>query len=214
MKNEDSYSQFLVKKQVKMFSYDGFTDLPLNHDKLKELIQHEMKQDRDLIDKASSAFVSFVRYYKEHTLQFIFSMKLLDIGHVANSFFLFKVPRVKEILGISLKTFVTDHTVKYEEVPYKDKNKEKQKEGLNQKRQEKLEWKEQKKQEDEDKMKQKRNVSKNQKKKRKAENDWNEWEELQKEENLFKKLKKGKISLKQFNDLVYNDSDFEEDESI
>ena len=121
----------------------------MDHEKLKEVIQHEMKQDRDLIDKASSAFVSFVRYYKEHALQFIFSMKLLDIGQVANSFFLFKVPRVKEILGISLKSFVTDHSVKYEEIPYKDKNKEKQKEGLNQKRQEKLEWKEQKKQEEE-----------------------------------------------------------------
>jgi hypothetical protein len=31
---------------------------------------------------------------------------------------------------------------------------------------------------------------------------------LQKEENLFKKLKKGKITLKQFNDQVY-DSDFD-----
>jgi hypothetical protein len=172
-----------------------------------------MKQDRDIIDKASSAFVSFVRYYKEHALQYIFSMKLLDIGHVANSFFLFKVPRVKEILGVSLKSFTTDNSVHYEEIPYKDKNKEKQKEGLNKKRQEKLEWKEQKKQEDEEKIKHKRNLSKHQKKKKKAENDWNEWEELKKEENLFKKMKKGKISLKQFNDLVY-DSDFDEEESI
>jgi len=39
-----------------------------------------MRQDRDIIDKASNAFVSFVRYYKEHALQYIFSMKLLDIG--------------------------------------------------------------------------------------------------------------------------------------
>jgi hypothetical protein len=69
-------------------------------------------------------------------------MKLLDIGEVANSFFLFRVPRVKEILNVSLKSFTTDHSVKYEEVPYKDKNKEKQKEGVNKKRQEKHEWKE------------------------------------------------------------------------
>ena len=39
-----------------------------------------MKQDHDLIDKAQSAFVSFIRYYKEHTLQFIFTMNLLDMG--------------------------------------------------------------------------------------------------------------------------------------
>ena len=62
---------------------------------------------------------------------------------MANSFFLFKVPRVKEILGISLKNFQTDHSFKVEEVPYVDKNKEKQKEGTHKKRQEKLEFKEQ-----------------------------------------------------------------------
>ena len=126
---------------------------------MKEQIQHEMKQDRDIIDKASNAFVSFVRYYKEHALQYIFSMKLLDIGQVANAFFLYKVPRVKEILGIPLKNFTTDTSVRYEEIPYKDKNKEKQKEGTKQKRQEKLEWKEQMKQETEEKFKNKRNMS-------------------------------------------------------
>ena len=70
-------------------------------------------------------------------------MKLLGIGKVANAFFLFKVPRVKEFLGVSLKSFETDHVFHIEEVPYRDKNKEKQQEGLNKKRQEKLEWKEQ-----------------------------------------------------------------------
>lgn len=165
-----------------------------------------MVQDRDLIDKASNAFVSFVRYYKEHSLQYIFSMKLLDIGQVANSFFLFKVPRVKEILGVSLKSFQTDHSVNVEEVPYKDKNKERQKEGQIKKRQEKLEWKEQRLQEVKEV---KKNFSQSQKKRRKQENDWDEWKELQKEENLYKKLKKGKISQKQFNDLVYSSSDSE-----
>lgn len=92
---------------------------------IKEKIQGEMKQDRDLIDKASNAFVSFVRYYKEHSLQFIFVMNMLDIGAVANSFFLFKVPRVKEILGRPLKGFVQDNSFNVYDIPYVDKNKEK-----------------------------------------------------------------------------------------
>ena len=33
---------------------------------------------------------------------------------------------------------------------------------------------------------------------------------LQKEENLYKKLKKGKITLKEFNELVNDGSDFDE----
>lgn len=39
-----------------------------------------MKCDRDVIDKAQNAFVSYVRYYKEHYLNFIFAFNLLDIG--------------------------------------------------------------------------------------------------------------------------------------
>ena len=37
---------------------------------------------------------------------------------------------------------------------------------------------------------------------KKRETDWNEWEILQKEENLAKKLKKGKITQAEFDDLV------------
>lgn len=69
-------------------------------------------------------------------------MNMLDIGEVANAFHLFKVPRVKEILNKSLKSFKQDNSVNIEDIPYKDKNKEKQKEGLLKKRQEKLQYKE------------------------------------------------------------------------
>ena len=39
-----------------------------NREEIKDKVQAQMKKDRDLIDKASNAFVSFVRYYKEHSL--------------------------------------------------------------------------------------------------------------------------------------------------
>jgi len=60
-------------------------------------------QDHDLIDKSQDAFVSFIRYYKEHQLNFIFSFTLLEIGQAAHSFCLFRIPRVKEILGKPIK---------------------------------------------------------------------------------------------------------------
>ena len=34
--------------------------------KLTELVQDYMLSDKDLIDKSQDAFVSFLRYYKEH----------------------------------------------------------------------------------------------------------------------------------------------------
>ena len=65
-----------------------------------------MLKDKDLIDKSQDAFVSFIRYYKEHQLSFIFAFSQLPIGQVANSFFLFRLPRVKEILGRKIEGFV------------------------------------------------------------------------------------------------------------
>jgi hypothetical protein len=64
-----------------------------------------MMLDREIIDRSSDAFVSFLRYYKEHQLQFIFNMNQVDIGQVANSFCLFRLPRVKEILGKRIDNF-------------------------------------------------------------------------------------------------------------
>jgi len=64
-----------------------------------------MQVDKDMIDKSQDGFVSFLRYYKEHQLQFIFAFNALNIGQVANSFFLFRLPRVKEILGKPIRDF-------------------------------------------------------------------------------------------------------------
>lgn len=81
-----------------------------------------MLTDRYLVDKSQEAFVSYLRYYKEHQLQFIFAFSLLDIGQVANSFCLFRLPRVKEILGRSVNSFQTRHDVDLAAIEYKDKN--------------------------------------------------------------------------------------------
>jgi hypothetical protein len=48
---------------------------------------------------------------------------MLEIGQVANSFFLFKIPRVKEILGKLCKGFVPKTDIVIESVPYIDTNK-------------------------------------------------------------------------------------------
>ena len=38
-------------------------------------------------------------------LKYVFEFKKLDIGNVANSFFLFRIPRIKEILGKKIENF-------------------------------------------------------------------------------------------------------------
>jgi ATP-dependent RNA helicase DDX55/SPB4 len=51
--------------------------------------------DRDNVEKAKKAFVSYIRAYKEHDLRYIFEFKNIDIGQIANSFFLYRIPRIK-----------------------------------------------------------------------------------------------------------------------
>jgi len=85
-----------------------------------------MLSDKDLVDKSQDGFVSFIRYYKEHQLQFIFAFNALSIGQVANSFFLFRLPRVKEILGKPVRDFVQRRDVDLEKITYRDSNQGKQ----------------------------------------------------------------------------------------
>lgn len=79
--------------------------------------------DRDKVEKGKKAFVSYVRAYKEHDLRFIFEFKNVDIGQVANSFFLFRIPRVKEILGKNIQSF-EQHEIEIDSIPWLDKNQE------------------------------------------------------------------------------------------
>ena len=50
----------------------------------------------------------------------------MDLGQVANSFFLFRLPRVKEILGKKIRNFLQNNDVDISSLPYADKNKGKQ----------------------------------------------------------------------------------------
>ncbi len=79
--------------------------------------------DRDNVEKAKKAFVSYVRAYKEHDLRYIFQFKNVDIGQIANSFFLFRIPRIKEILGKNIGSF-SQHEIDIESIPWLDKNQE------------------------------------------------------------------------------------------
>ena len=58
-----------------------------------------MLTDKDFIIKGSKAYVSFVRSYDEHKVSSIFKTQDLDFEEVAKSFFLFKVPFIKELKG-------------------------------------------------------------------------------------------------------------------
>jgi len=58
-------------------------------------------------------------------LKYIFEFKNVDLGMIAYSFFLFRIPRVKEILGKSIASFKQSQ-IDIESIPWQDKNQESQ----------------------------------------------------------------------------------------
>lgn len=79
--------------------------------------------DREVYEQAQSAFVSYLRYYQEHELTYVFRMKDLDLGALAHSFCLLRLPRVSEILGKAVPTF-TPSDVNPDSITFKDPAKE------------------------------------------------------------------------------------------
>ena len=77
--NESAYIEYLKKKSVEFEADDVVPEIE-KEENLAENVQTQMLQDKDLVDKSQNAFVSYIRYYKEHQLQFIFAFNTLSIG--------------------------------------------------------------------------------------------------------------------------------------
>lgn len=182
--HEDAYIAFLQGRGVTMQS---------NTIEIKdwsEAIEGVVLQDREVYEEAQKAFVSYIRFYQEQELSFLFRMKDLDVGDLAHSYSLLRLPRVTEILGKTIATF-TPSDKNPDDIAFKDHMKEaKRQEELIQKaaireerRLAKLNAREQ-------------NMRRTRSEKRVAKRSTfaKELDSLRHEENLVKKIKRGKVS--------------------
>jgi ATP-dependent RNA helicase DDX55/SPB4 len=160
--------------------------------------------DKWIYDKAVNTFVSFLRYYQEIELKYIFHYPNLDIGNFANSLQLLKLPRLKKKDFDSVKNFIPDEFIQPKDLIYLNKNIEKQMNEKKKKIDEKMDFVYQKKREkkEEMKLKGKRNEEKNrsrrEKKEAKIKNILDEWDDLADDDKLYKKYKKGKITKEEY----------------
>lgn len=205
--NETDYITFLNKRSVPLQELTtavtediGMTEVFTPESYIKKS-KAALRSDRDIMMKGMKGFVSHIAGYKEHQLSFLFNLRDLDIGQLATSYSLLRVPRMKEILGKKLD-FVNDDTHP-NDVSFKDKTREKQRQEKLSKTVEEREAEMKNRAENKIKAaeaaveeKQKRTRSDKRAAKRKAMFD--EWDDLANEERLIKKLKQGKISHKQF----------------
>ncbi|KAI7825973.1 P-loop containing nucleoside triphosphate hydrolase protein [Gamsiella multidivaricata] len=203
-------------------------------------LQKIVMTDRDLHDKGTMAYVSFIRSYSKHEASFIFRSKDLDLGSLARGYGLLRLPKMPELknekTGGGIEGFVpADINYKYQDkqkeavrvkklAEYKAKQAEKERKaaeqgGQNDKKRKQIHktsaWSE--KQEAKE-----RKVDRQLKKQRKREylkrvanevededmdgdeDEEDSWEALAREERLAKKVKKGKLSAKEFDKQVGN----------
>lgn len=81
----------------------------LNKDTVDECLQcmRQMQQkDRLMFDKANRAFVSYVQAYSKHECNLILQLKDIDLGKLAMGFGLLKMPKMPELRGKSVSSFV------------------------------------------------------------------------------------------------------------
>mmetsp|Transcript_18181 Transcript_18181/g.43781 ORF Transcript_18181/g.43781 Transcript_18181/m.43781 type:complete len:734 (-) Transcript_18181:164-2365(-) len=160
--------------------------------------------DRAVMLKGQKAFVAHLRAYQEHHLSFLFPAKKLDLGRLATSIGLLRLPRVKEILGRKIEGFEQSE-VDPASVPFFDRKREtarqQRAEGDAEKVAEKLKARAERKKAHAkmmiEKAKQKPKTP-HQKKKARIACTRKEWAQFEEEERLAKKLRRGLITIGQF----------------
>ncbi|KAF9221989.1 DEAD-domain-containing protein [Gyrodon lividus] len=191
-------------------------------------IRETVLTDRALNDKAAKGFVSFVRAYSKHEASYIFRMKDLDLVGVAKSFGLLRLPRMPELKDVD-KTEWEDTQVDWDAYGYADKAQEakrlqeRPKEEVSKetaevraaKRKRNASWSQQtenKAQKENRKLKKQRKrqwlkaraggggVQGEMTQKAEESEDVDDWDELAREERVAKKVRKGTVTQKDFDE--------------
>ncbi|GBG33931.1 ATP-dependent RNA helicase DDX55 [Hondaea fermentalgiana] len=177
------------------------------HGNALEKVRELVMKDRDLLERGTRAFMAFVRSYREHKCNFIFRMRELNLQKVAEAFVLLRLPSMKEFReSKGLKGFPETPASVVAAIPYKDKVRERQRQAKYKKIQATAAETAQARKEAA--IQQKKAAAKKAKEPRrsKAKRDkkamHDEWESLGREERLYKKLKRGKLSQAAFDELV------------
>eukprot|EP00588_Corethron_pennatum_P010927 CAMPEP_0194266580 /NCGR_PEP_ID=MMETSP0169-20130528/1441_1 /TAXON_ID=218684 /ORGANISM="Corethron pennatum, Strain L29A3" /LENGTH=691 /DNA_ID=CAMNT_0039007299 /DNA_START=68 /DNA_END=2143 /DNA_ORIENTATION=+ len=224
-RHEESYVDFLRGRGVPLEHYreDG-EDTEARKETVDEVnagMRALVLKDRDALEKGTKAYTSYIRAYKEHHCAFIFRFASLDLGSLATSLSLLRLPKMPElrdkIVGGLPHFTPAGPDVDIYAIPFLEKPREKARQrrlaaelaagGKNAKQikaerhaAEKLRRAGARRQAEVAKG---RNPDK---KRGRQARIFDEWEELAKEERLVKKLRKRKITQEEFDRLMYGES--------
>jgi len=106
LETESAYVDFIKRNQKVELRQ---IETELNEDTTDECLQcmRQMQQkDRLMFDKANRAFVSYVQAYSKHECNLILQLKDIDLGKLAMGFGLLKMPKMPELKGKNVSSFV------------------------------------------------------------------------------------------------------------
>ncbi|KAK9918182.1 hypothetical protein WJX75_002016 [Coccomyxa subellipsoidea] len=122
MPHEAAYVEFLRIRKVPMVEEPAAEGVP----KVLSQVRQLAESDREVMEKGTSAFVSYMRGYREHQCRFIFRAEGLDLGRLATAFALLRLPRMPELRGLGDLPNFTPSSVDPNTVKFKNKQREKQ----------------------------------------------------------------------------------------
>ncbi|XP_017756350.1 PREDICTED: probable ATP-dependent RNA helicase DDX55 homolog [Eufriesea mexicana] len=219
LETEDAYVNFIKKNQKVELQEIIMKPSTISYENCLKCMRDLQKQDRLFFDKANRAFVSYIQAYNKHECNLILRLKDIDLGKLALSFGLLRIPRMPELKGRDTSLF-QEEDIDINIITYSDKQKEKcrleklkifqntgiwpkvqkrkrkQTEPWSEAKKKKLEKQENRKKRKEKKLKQQMSV--NSMKKHKKKINEQDLEDLAKDIALIKKLKKKKISQEEF----------------
>eukprot|EP00624_Nannochloropsis_granulata_P007268 evm.model.NODE_7030_length_20383_cov_42.581219.5 len=212
---EAPYVEFLRLKNVPLAQLEeGEVALP-ESDPEGALVLAGVKdlamKDREVLEQGTKAYTAFVRAYKEHQCQFIFRFVQLDLGGLARAYALLRLPKMPELTHHPIKVAFEEWSTDTRGIGYKDKKREaarrkRMEETASEREREqgKAEMRKRKKEGEMEKKKEggigEEEGEKRQRKKKKGKHQQivEEWEELGREERLFKRLRNHKISREEY----------------
>lgn len=125
MPNEDLYVDFIRRNQnviLNSFESKIKTQGPFKK-RIYDVVKNCQLNDRAVFDKANRAFVSYIQSYCKHECNIILRVKDLDFGPLAVGFGLLRLPKMPELKD-KLVTDFTNYPVDFNDIKYKDKQRE------------------------------------------------------------------------------------------
>lgn len=140
---EEAYVDFLGNRNIpiRKVNYESFCNFENILEKRNESLSAELRKlnlsDRDLLERSTKAFVAFCRFYQEHHARFIFRWDDIPLGHVANSFGLWRLPKMAELKKLKNKSiqmegwkeWATEEGIELGNILFKDSNRNNQRES-------------------------------------------------------------------------------------